>query len=332
MPTHDRQAESRAAERGAQIADRLVRRGLRLPHLRIIVALEATGQISGAADLLAMSQPAVSRLCAELERIAGVKLYRRHARGVVLTPYGERLARRAWTILRALDEADREIAELKSGVRGKVWIGAVTGAAIELVLPAIKHARINFPHIDVSVDVATSDDLTAALDAGRLDFFVGRVGTASDPRLYDARLIGNEPLALIVRPGHPLTRQDPLRLDDCVHYDWVMQPEGALLRRTVEGYLRERRVALPTKVLSTSSILLTLITVTQTNAIAPIARVVADFFAASGGGGHRVETLDVARDIAIAPYSLITLAGQELSPASRILYDLIGRQSHGAES
>lgn len=328
MSIPERPAAPRAAERGLQIADRLVRRGLRLPHLRMMVALETTGQISGAAALLAMSQPAASRLCAELERIAGVKLYRRHARGVTLTPYGERLARRAWTILRALDEADREIAELKSGVRGRVWVGAVTGAAIELVLPAIRHARVNYPHIDVSVDVGMSDELTAALDAGRLDFFVGRVPASSDPRLYDARIIGDEPLSLIVRPGHPLLRQDPLRLEDCVQYDWVMQPEGALLRTTVEAYLRARDVGPPAKVLNTSSLLLTLITITQTNAIAAVASTVADFFGGRDGLGRRVEALAVP-DIVIAPYALVTLAGQELSPASRILYDLVGRR--GAE-
>lgn len=307
------------ADRLSHRADHLVRNGVRLSHLRMMVALEQTRQVSAAAALLAISQPAASRLCAELEASCGVKLYRRNGRGVELTTYGERLARRAWTILRELDEADREIAELKSGVGGKVAVGAVTGAAIDLVLPAIRHARLSYPHINVNVDIATSDELAAALDAGRLDFFLGRVPAACDPQRYCARLFNDEPLGLVVRPGHPLLRQSPVSLADCVAYDWVMQPEGSLLRRTVEDHLRDCGAPLPAKVLGTASLVLTLVTISQTNAIAPLARTVADFFA------DRVEQLAVAPELTIPPYSLITLAGQELSPASRILYDLIGQ-------
>ena len=306
--------------------DRLLRKGLRLTHLRLITALEETGQISAAASALAMSQPAASRLAAELEDIAGVKLYERHSRGVVLTDYGRRLARRSRTVFRELFEADREIAELKSGLIGHVRIGAVTGAAVELVLPAVKQARLSHPKVDISVDVDTSDALIAALDAGNLDFFLGRIPPTHDPGDYHTTLAGDEPVTLIVRTGHPLTRRDSVDLAACVEYDWVMQPVGGLMRRTVEAYLRDRDVPLPGKVLSTTSQLLTLVMISETNAIAPMARSVEEFFRGAGGLGGRIQSLPVAADLTITPYALARPAGLELSPASQMLYDLIGRR------
>ena len=60
--------------------DELLRRGLRFSQLRLLVALAETGRVSAAAAQLAMTQPAASRLLAELEKTAEATLYTRHAR------------------------------------------------------------------------------------------------------------------------------------------------------------------------------------------------------------------------------------------------------------
>jgi hypothetical protein len=65
--------------------DAFLRAGLKLNHLRMIVAIEDSGQISAAAETLNISQPAASRMLAEMESILKTPLYERVARGVVLT-------------------------------------------------------------------------------------------------------------------------------------------------------------------------------------------------------------------------------------------------------
>ncbi|MBD8891139.1 LysR family transcriptional regulator [Roseibium litorale] len=307
----------------AKTADRFLKKGLRLAHLRLILAVERTGHLSRAADLLATSQPAASRLLTEMEQITGVKLAERQGRGMTLTLYGERLAVRARLVLRELDEADRELENLKSGLAGTVSIGAVTGAAVEYVLPAIRQTRVTHPLVNVSVEVNTSDVLTAALDDGRIDFFIGRVPAGSDPRGYEARYLDQEPLRLIVRAEHPLTRMKDLTLRDCIAYDWVLQPEGAMLRVAVETYLRDRGIPYPAKVLNTSSILLTLMVICQTNAITIVAGPVGDFFTAGVGADARIASLDIVGDVAIQPYSLIKLANRKLAPVAQNFHDLI---------
>ena len=104
---------------GPVLRDELIRRGLRLSQLRLLVALQETGQVSGAAAQVAMTQPAASRLLGELEKTVDSRLYNRHPRGVTLTPAGQVLAARAREVLHRLDEARGEIASMASGVPEK---------------------------------------------------------------------------------------------------------------------------------------------------------------------------------------------------------------------
>ncbi|WP_142846329.1 LysR family transcriptional regulator [Telmatospirillum sp. J64-1] len=305
---------------------RLLGRGIKLRHLSLIVALEETGSVSSAAARLNMTQPAASRLLAELETIIRVKLYDRHPRGIRLNAYGRVLAERAARMLRDLDQVGREIEEMGAGQRGTVAIGSVSGPALEIVLPVIRQSRIAHPDIQINVTVDVTDRLTDELLAGKLDFYLGRIPAAIDPRSFTARVVGEEPLSLVVREDHPLTRRASITLEDCIGYDWILQAIGGLLRSTVESYLVQKGYPLPDRVLSTSSLLLTLALVGSTNSIAAISTAAARFYSDPSRLGGRVVTLPVAPDLRVTAYSLIRLRDQPLSPAAQTLYGMINER------
>lgn len=305
------------------LKDELIRRGLRLPQLRLLVALRENGQVSAAAAHVAMTQPAASRLLADLEKTVGAPLYKRNARGVDLTPAGLALANKAKELLHGLDDVQHQIAALTSGEQGEVRIGSVTGPAVELVLPAIRELRVAYPDIEISVLVDTSDKLGDALYSGELDFYIGRVPDGMETRGISLEEIGPEPVSLVARLEHPLSRRTDLSVADCLAYDWVMQPENGLLRRTAESYLLRNSLHPPERILSTSSLLLTLAIISETNAIAPIARAAADFYASPKAFGGRIRRLNVAEDMTVVPYSLITLRNVDMPPAARRVLSLI---------
>jgi DNA-binding transcriptional LysR family regulator len=304
----------------------LLRRGLKLSHIRLIAALKETGQMSAAATQLNISQPAASRLAAEHEALIGVDNHIRHPRGVTLTRYGEHLAARAQNMLRGLQDAGREITELREGLRGSVAIGAVSGPSVELMIPVIGELRVTHPQLTLSVIVDTSFLLADALLAGTLDFYLGRIPDGLNSRMFTTKIIGEEPISIIVRRDHPLTAKKGLTLKDLADYEWVMQHEGSLLRRTVEAYLIRNGVPLPERVLSTSSTLLTLVAVSQTDALAPLASSVASFVSDRNGLGGNVAMLDIAPDLAVSPCYLVLKAQEALSPAAGIVYDAIIKQ------
>ncbi|MDF2234801.1 LysR family transcriptional regulator [Albimonas sp. CAU 1670] len=306
--------------------DALLRRGLRFSQLRLLAALAETGRISAAAAQLGITQPAASRLLAELQKAAGAPLYVRHPRGVTLTEAGGLLAARAEIVLRQLDQGFDEIQETTRGARGLVRIGAVTGPALEIVLPVIRELRVTYPEIEVSVQVDTSDKLAEQLLRLELDFYIGRLPDELDARAVSLRPIGPEPVSLVVRLEHPLTRLERVRIEDCLIYDWVMQPPGGLQRRTVESWLLARGLPQPKRVLGTSSILLTLALVSDTNAVAPLSRAVAEFFASRSGLSGNIRRLDVAEDIAVTPFSLILRADEPPPPPVARVLSLIETQ------
>ncbi len=304
----------------------LARGGLKLGHLRMVAALDEHGQVSAAASVLNISQPAASRMIAEIEAIVGAPICERLPRGVTLTPYGKALARRARSVLLELREVDREISDLRSGKGGSVYLGAVTAPAIDLVIPAIKIVRETYPKVEINMQVETSAVLAKELLASRHDFIVARIPDDLNPRLFEARVIGVEKACLIVRRGHPLLGQGAVRLDALHSFDWVLQPGGSLLRRTLEGIFVSHGAPLPDRVLNTSSLLLTLVMVAQSDAIAAVSTEVANFLRGRGDLDGSVEILPTDFEIVVQPYSLITVRNRSLSPAAQILYDQIRNQ------
>jgi DNA-binding transcriptional LysR family regulator len=170
----------------------LLRSGLSLRHMRMIVALDDHGRVSAAAQVMNISQPAASRMIAEMEAVLEVKLCERLPRGITLTPYGKALARRARSILLEMREVDREISELKAGKGGSVFLGAVTAPAIELAVPAIREIRRIYPRIEITMQVETSNVLARELIATRHDFIIARIPDDLNPRLFESRVIGVE--------------------------------------------------------------------------------------------------------------------------------------------
>ena len=312
-------------ERGRD-GEALARGGLKVVHLRMVAALDEHGQVSAAASVLNISQPAASRMIAEIEAIVGASICERLPRGVALTPYGHALARRAKSVLLELREVDREISDLRSGKGGSVYLGAVTAPAIDLVIPAIKIVRETYPKVEINMQVETSAVLAKELLASRHDFIVARIPDDLNPRLFEARVIGVEKACLIVRRGHPLLGQGAVRLDALHGFDWVLQPGGSLLRRTLEGIFVSHGAPLPDRVLNTSSLLLSLVMVAQSDAIAAVSIEVANFLRGRGDLDGSVEILPTEFEIVVQPYSLITVRNRSLSPAAQILYDQIRNQ------
>ncbi len=319
-------AAHRPHDQDGAISGRLLRRGLKISHLRLLASLAQTEQMSLAADALGISQPAASRLAAEAEQITGTKLYERTSRGIMLTPHGQAFTNRARRMIDEISHAERELAELAEGHGGVVSIGAVTGPAVEHILPAVRKARLSFPRISVNMEVATSDVLAEKLLHGGLDFALCRRPPSHTPSLYTERVAAPEPVCLIVRTGHPLLRQRGLTLQHTVDYDWVLPFEGTLLRTAVERHLLAQGLPLPRKVFNTSSVLLTLATVNQTNSVAPMATAVATFFCTSPETDGPIQILPMPDRVEVEAYALLMPAGRRLAPAAQILYDLVVQQ------
>jgi DNA-binding transcriptional LysR family regulator len=294
-------------------------RRLKPLQLRLLAALAETGGLGLAAARIGIAQPAASRLLAEMEELLGLGLHERQGRGLRLTEVGLSLARRAARIEIELADAAREMAEAATGRAGVVRVGAVTGPALSLVMPVLIALQNELPDVRAEVTVATSVTLCELLREGRLDFALARPGPAETQ--LQARVLAVEPLSLVVRRGHPLLVRPILSVDDLLAYDWVMGDDETLLTQTVIGRLTELGLPVPKRRISTSSFLFTLALLNQTDAIAPLARPVVESFA--GNPSIPFVSLPIDLGLAVAPFSLVTRAGAQMTPSAQRLADAV---------
>lgn len=113
--------------------------------LRVVRAIADTGSITAAAARLGYSQPAVSQTVRRLEQRLGMPVLTRVPRGALLTEAGDILARHAATVLRSIDSAAEELAELAGLRTGWVRIAAFPSASSTIVPRLIERMSADYP-------------------------------------------------------------------------------------------------------------------------------------------------------------------------------------------
>lgn len=293
---------------------------LHLRHLALVSAIAEHRQLSLAASALRISQPAASRTLAEAEARVGGPLFLRQPKGLDLTPVGDALVRRARNILNELADAQDEVARLRQGRGGVVRIGAVTGAAVGYVAPALRHLRTLMPEVELHVDVGTSDALMAGLLSLRHDLILARLPPRLPVEPLTLRLARGETIHIVAHPSHRLAQRDVATLADLIDDEWVMQGPGTPIRRAMEESFLAKGLALPRLVVNTASLLMVMALVDHPATVCAVSAEVADLLTNTTGGLIR---LPMESPITVAPYSLISLRDHQLSPAAARYHDVL---------
>ncbi|WP_045757935.1 LysR substrate-binding domain-containing protein [Xanthomonas albilineans] len=227
---------------------------LKTRHLLLLLQLQEHRSVLRAAEAASMTQPAASKLLAEMEDLLGVRLFERHARGVEPTCYGQVLIRRARAAMSEIGRAHEEIAALCQGRVGQVLIGTVVNPGTNLVPQAIIEVKREFPGILVRVEMDYSRPLVARLLDGQLDIVIGRILGPYGGEELDFEPLADEPHSVVARAGHPLSARAELRHADLARYGWVLPPLDSVLRARLDAMFLEHAVPVPQNVIETSSL------------------------------------------------------------------------------
>lgn len=290
-------------------------------QLRLVRSIHDSGKLQLAAEAVNMTQPAASRLLADIEAEVGAPLFDRQPRGMTPTALGEAFVRHAQVILAELDSLAAEVDSLQSGKAGGVRVGSVTGPAVSALLPALMKVRQVAPDIQPTIEVAPSTELMRGLEEGRLDFIIARLSPDSDARAYQAYPGRTEDVALLVREGHPLAERR-ISLSETLEYEFVIQEPGSPIRLAFEQAFLERRVAMPDRITNSSSLLIALCLVGQSNAIATQTHEVAQVLAGMGTG---LTTLTLDAEISVPPFLVIHSRKRKLTSVAQRLLDEVLR-------
>jgi LysR family transcriptional regulator of abg operon len=198
---------------------------LNFNHLQHFLAIADHGSLRAAANVLGLSQPAVSKSLRSLEGNLGAPLIQRNARGSTLTPFGELLYSRARLIGNEMERVVDDIHQLAGVGQGKVTLGASAIPSLLLIPAAV--ARFNRDHQDIGLDLVGGmpSVLLPRLCDGSLDFVVGPRPTVQIPEQIEAVPLFTTPSCIVVQKGHPLERAKSIR--EFNEAEWVLSSGAA---------------------------------------------------------------------------------------------------------
>ena len=301
-------------------------RSLRPVQLRLIAAVARLGKLSLAADACSMTTPAASRMLADMETQLGTVLFERTPKGMLVTPAGDVLANHARKLVHDIDQMTKDFTAHLDGSGGSVRVGAVTGGALGVLIPAILELHRHVPLVDVSLDVASSAQLMRGLEAGEYDFTLSRLGPKDYSRDLDIHPAGRESVLLMVRREHPVADSGPVRLRDLRNYLWTMQDRGAPIRHAVEIAFHEEGTDIPARLIKTASVVAIMAMLRHSDVIAVVTEEVADLLLSPPYSADLV-LLNMARPITIEPYHILCPRDRLLSAAAQRLLDHVRDQA-----
>ncbi|MGH8054948.1 MAG: LysR substrate-binding domain-containing protein [Stenotrophomonas sp.] len=289
---------------------------LKTRHLLLLLHLYEQRSVLRAAEAANMTQPAASKLLAEMEDLLGVPLFERHARGVEPTWYGQVMIRRARSALSEIGRAQDEIAALRSGRTGQAAIGTVVNPGTNLVPQAVAALKRDFPDILIKIEMDYSRPLVAKLLDGQLDIVVGRIMGAEGSSELEFEPLADEPHSVIVRAGHPLAGRQRVSYGDLVDHGWIMPPEGSVLRSRLDAVFLEHGLVPPQNIVETTSLPVTIHLLRHSDLLTALpAESVAPYLQTG-----QMLVLPIALDVRMEFFGIIRRRDQLLSPgAERVL-------------
>jgi DNA-binding transcriptional LysR family regulator len=185
-----------------------------LRHLRALVAVAEERNFTRAAERLQITQPALSRTIAGLERLVGTQLVRRTRRIVQITVAGQRFLAHAQRALAAVEEA----LGAAQGAAPLLRVGFTWGSTAEYTAPIVRAFEEAHPH--VQVELRRYDDTVAGLADGRTH--VGFLPGMPHDETLGTLVLVEEPRVAALPAAHTLTAQNEVRLND-------LEPEAIVI-------------------------------------------------------------------------------------------------------
>lgn len=232
----------------AKIA-RYIHHHLKIKHLKMLVELADQSSVAQAAKTLHVTQPAVSKMLAEMEAGLDLELFERVGRGIKPTAFGELMIRYAREILLNLVKANEEILSLTSGTKGHIRIGILAGLATQTILTAVKNMKAHWPNITIAIREGKHAQNMHDLAMGHLDLLIGRVYINPDCEDFEVEIMYEEPLVLVVAKHHPLVHKHNLEWKDLESLPWIMPGEDSPTHQRLLQLLAQHNIKKPKNII-----------------------------------------------------------------------------------
>lgn len=188
--------------------------------MRVLKAVISTGSTNAAAELLNVSQPAVSKTIKLIESEIQMPLFERHGRSLRPTPQAYAILPDVERMLASREAIGEKIAEIRSGRRGVIKVAAAVMASSGLLPEAIVRNQQRFPNVDFSVTTTTTREVSRLVSENMVD-----VGICQRTSLYSSLVsqpIKSAYMVCAMQKDHPLAKRDVITPEDVAPYPLIV--------------------------------------------------------------------------------------------------------------
>lgn len=192
-----------------------------IKRLRHFLAVYETGNLTKAAELVHITQPALTKSIKLLEERLQVQLFQRTPLGVIATTFGEALVIHARAMQAEMRAAEMQIAMLRGATEGQMVVGITTSVAENLMPLATARLYKWRPGVRLTVVAGVVEELIPALRRGDIDLALSAWSDTTDADLA-SEVIFRDEVTILASSNHPLAQRDTIEAKDLLEHPWAL--------------------------------------------------------------------------------------------------------------
>ena len=195
-----------------------------LRHLRSLKAIHECGGLARAAEMMNMTQSALSHQIKGLEDQAGVELFVRRSKPMTLSAAGQRMLRVAERVLPEIEALEDEFRALLTGKTGRLHITLECHACFDWLFPVLEQFRHAWPEVDVDIRTSLAFEALPALDREEVDLVISS-NPVNLPGIVFTPLFDYHP-TLVASARNPLAQKTYIEAEDFRDQTLITYPVG----------------------------------------------------------------------------------------------------------
>jgi DNA-binding transcriptional LysR family regulator len=220
-------------------------RRIKFRDLHIAMTVAQSGTMLKAARALAISQPVVSKVVADLEQALGVRLFDRSKKGVAPTASGRALFHRARAAFDELKQGVKEIEFLNDPTTGELQVGASPALMEGILLAVIDRMSRHHQHVVFHIVPDGLPEQYGYLRERRIEVGLARIAEPAPERDFDVEVLFEEPLVVVAGAENPWVRRTKIKLAELVNEPWTWPADGTTFDSLVVQAFRASGVEAP---------------------------------------------------------------------------------------
>lgn len=210
-------------------------------HLSLLIQLHDLGNMKRAAEALGLSQPAVSLAVSELEKLLGVQLFLRHARGVEPTAVAVELVPIARRIMAAMGDGVEVVSNALNENAGYIRIAATPAAISGILHPHVETLAKNFPSAHIEITEISAANPLEAISNEACDILALRQPTTV-AESWEFEEVRDDAMVVVCGAQNPLAKQKSISREDFKRHQWLVARRGSLARNQFEELAEEMQI------------------------------------------------------------------------------------------